>query len=323
MTDEATAPATRAAPRCTQRGDRRPRGALAGAPSSDRAPLSARATARARSPRSSTCRAARSTRGCAAGSTRWRSGSRSWTVDLTRQEGGSPSSARPTRPGPRAVPGRSSARPTSSASRWRRGTARGGRLAVAPAAAVIIAALALSPAGASVGRFITRALGEQHAAPALFSLPTPWAESSSPGPAGRGPRPPTARRGASVPGRRRVGRHTGCSWWSHRGTGWRRSTHRHRSLGAGAAGGQRSELVFAERLPGRVSVGRHAPVLTRATGPAIGSSQPGSRMSRRRGGRERRQPYELAYVTARGRVVVRDGDTGRIVWSTAPGPRGP
>ena len=46
------------------------------------------------------------------------------------------------------------------------------RLAVAPAAAVIIAALALSPAGASVGRFITRALGEQHAAPALFSLPS-------------------------------------------------------------------------------------------------------------------------------------------------------
>ncbi len=29
-------------------------------------------------------------------------------------------------------------------------------------------------------------------------------------------------------------------------------------------------------------------------------------------------PYELAYVTARGRVVVRDGDTGRVLWSVAP-----
>ena len=29
-------------------------------------------------------------------------------------------------------------------------------------------------------------------------------------------------------------------------------------------------------------------------------------------------PFELAYVTARGRVVVRDGDTGKVVWSAAP-----
>jgi Tol biopolymer transport system component len=32
-------------------------------------------------------------------------------------------------------------------------------------------------------------------------------------------------------------------------------------------------------------------------------------------------PFELAYVTARGRVVVRDGDTGRALWSTGPAPR--
>ena len=32
-------------------------------------------------------------------------------------------------------------------------------------------------------------------------------------------------------------------------------------------------------------------------------------------------PYELAYVTARGRVVVRDADSGHIVWSTAPSAR--
>jgi hypothetical protein len=31
--------------------------------------------------------------------------------------------------------------------------------------------------------------------------------------------------------------------------------------------------------------------------------------------------YELAYVTARGRLVVRDAGTGRILWSSAAGPR--
>ena len=36
---------------------------------------------------------------------------------------------------------------------------------------------------------------------------------------------------------------------------------------------------------------------------------------------ERYGPFEVAYVAARGRVVVRDGDTGRVLWSTVPGPR--
>src|SRR5437016_14247581 len=30
-------------------------------------------------------------------------------------------------------------------------------------------------------------------------------------------------------------------------------------------------------------------------------------------------PYELAYLTARGRLVVRDGDSGLRVWSARPG----
>jgi hypothetical protein len=46
------------------------------------------------------------------------------------------------------------------------------RLTVAPIAAVIVAGLVLSPAGASVGRFITKALGVRHAAPMLSSLPS-------------------------------------------------------------------------------------------------------------------------------------------------------
>jgi hypothetical protein len=44
-------------------------------------------------------------------------------------------------------------------------------LAVAPALAAVVAALALTPAGATVGRLISHALGVPHPARALFSLP--------------------------------------------------------------------------------------------------------------------------------------------------------
>ena len=47
------------------------------------------------------------------------------------------------------------------------------RLAVVPALVMAIAGVALSPAGATVGRLIRQALGVQHAARALFSLPAP------------------------------------------------------------------------------------------------------------------------------------------------------
>ncbi|MGN6866855.1 MAG: hypothetical protein ACTHMY_00470, partial [Solirubrobacteraceae bacterium] len=46
------------------------------------------------------------------------------------------------------------------------------RLAFAPVLAVIAAGLVLSPAGATVGRLISKALGVQHAAPMLSSLPS-------------------------------------------------------------------------------------------------------------------------------------------------------
>src|SRR5690348_12203582 len=46
------------------------------------------------------------------------------------------------------------------------------RLALVPVLAVIAAGLVLSPAGATVGRLITKALGVSHAAPMLSSLPS-------------------------------------------------------------------------------------------------------------------------------------------------------
>ncbi len=57
------------------------------------------------------------------------------------------------------APGRTSAR-------------RRARLAVVPVLAVIAGGLVLSPAGATVGRFITKALGVRHPAPMLSSLPS-------------------------------------------------------------------------------------------------------------------------------------------------------
>lgn len=47
------------------------------------------------------------------------------------------------------------------------------RLALAPGAIAVVAALTLTPAGATVGRLISHALGVPHAARALFSLPAP------------------------------------------------------------------------------------------------------------------------------------------------------
>src|SRR5690349_14383256 len=45
------------------------------------------------------------------------------------------------------------------------------RLLLAPAIACLLAAVTLSPAGATLGRWIRHALGVPHAAPALFKLP--------------------------------------------------------------------------------------------------------------------------------------------------------
>jgi len=54
----------------------------------------------------------------------------------------------------------------------RRGPRRA-RLILIPALVVLVAGVALTPAGATVGRWIRHALGEPHAARVLFSLPAP------------------------------------------------------------------------------------------------------------------------------------------------------
>ena len=103
---------------------------------------------------------------------------------------------------PSAGPGASSATPTSSASRRPAGRARRVRLALVPVLAVIAAGLVLSPAGATVGRLITKALGVRHAAPDAVLAALRRADRSCPGPAGPGRRPPTARSATSGDWRR-------------------------------------------------------------------------------------------------------------------------
>lgn len=195
------------------------------------------------------------------------------------------------------------------------------RLAVAPALAVIVAALLLSPAGATVRRLINQALGEKHAAPALFALPSPGRLLVS-GPGGAW----TAAADGSV---RRLGPWSQASWSPH---------------GLFVAVASRDQLAAVDphgtlrwRLA-RPSVsdprwyspsGYRVAYLSGATlrvvaGDGTGDHRLAAGVAHvapawRPG--ERYGPFELAYVTARGRVVVRDGDTGRVLWSTVPGPR--
>ncbi|HUA06759.1 MAG TPA: hypothetical protein VMB27_22825 [Solirubrobacteraceae bacterium] len=195
------------------------------------------------------------------------------------------------------------------------------RLAAAPALAVVVAALVLSPAGATVGRLIKQALGEKHAAPALFALPSPGRLLVS-GPDGAW----TAAADGSV---RRLGPWQQASWSPHGlfvavasgdrlaavdplGTiRWALARPAVSDPRWYSPSGYRVAYLSAGTL--RVVTGHGTGDRLLATGVArvAPAWRPGAALG----------PYELAYVTARGRVVVRDGDTGRILWSTPPGPR--
>jgi hypothetical protein len=189
------------------------------------------------------------------------------------------------------------------------------RLALAPAVAVIVAALVLSPAGATVRRFITQELGVRHAAPALFALPSPGRILVS-GPGGTWI--------ASADGStRRLGAWGQASWSPHglfvavasgdqlaavdpHGTvRWALARPAVSDPRWYSPSGYRVAYLSAGTL--RVIAGDGTGDRLLATGVAhvAPAWRPGAALG----------PFELAYVTARGPVVVRDGDTGRIVWS--------
>jgi dipeptidyl aminopeptidase/acylaminoacyl peptidase len=195
---------------------------------------------------------------------------------------------------------------------------RYGRLAVVPALAVIAAGLLLSPAGATVGRLITKALGVRHAAPMLSSLPSPGRLLVS-GPGGTW----TAAADGSL-------RHLG-AWpqasWSPRGLYVAVAAH-DRLAAVDPRGnvqwaiarsdvsdptwfsptGYRVAYLSARTLRVIAGDGTGDHLLAAAVAPVAPAWRPN-------------HPFELAYATGGNRVVVRDGDTGQLVWSAQTGAR--
>lgn len=192
------------------------------------------------------------------------------------------------------------------------------RLVLAPVATVIIAGVLLSPAGATVRRLITHALGVGHAAPALASLPSPGRILVS-GPGGTW----TAAADGST---RYLGAWQQANWSPH-------------GLFVAVASGNRlaaldprGDIRWAIARPSvsdpswfspsgyriaYLSAGALRVIAGDGTGDHLLATAVASVAPAWRPG----HPYELAYVTDRGSVVVRDGDTGQLLWSTPPGPK--
>jgi hypothetical protein len=192
------------------------------------------------------------------------------------------------------------------------------RIALVPTVAVIVAGLVLSPAGATVGGLITRALGVRDAAPALSSLPSPGRILVS-GPGGTW----TAAADGST-------RHLGP---------WRQASWSPRGLFVAVASGDRLAAVDP-RGGVQWAVGRPEvsdPRWFSPTGFRIAYLSAGTLRVIAGDGRDDHvlagavanvapawrpdHPYELAYVTDSGRLVVRDGDSGLVLWTAAAGPR--
>jgi hypothetical protein len=190
------------------------------------------------------------------------------------------------------------------------------RLALVLVLAVSTGAVALSPAGATVGRLITRALGVQHAAPALFSLPAPGRLLVS-GPGGTWI---VAADGST----RRLGP-------------WQQASWSPRGIYVSVARGDQLEAVDQRGTPQwtlarpDISDPRWYPpsgyrvaylsgnVLRVVAGDGTGDHPLASGVAKVAPDWRPGHAYQLAYLTRRGRLVERDADTGRTLWSTAPG----
>lgn len=183
-------------------------------------------------------------------------------------------------------------------------------------AVVVAGAIALSPAGATVGRLINRALGVQHAAPALLSLPAPGRLLVS-GPGGTW----TVAADGST---RRLGPWSQASWSPH-------------ALYVTAASANQLAAVTPHGIP-QWTLARPAvddprwypPTgyriaylsggdLRVVAGDGTGDHLVAAGIAKVAPAWRPAHPYQLAYVSRRGRVVVRDADTGLVLWSVNPG----
>jgi hypothetical protein len=189
------------------------------------------------------------------------------------------------------------------------------RLAVAPILAVVAGVVVLSPAGARVGHFITHALGVSHAAPALSSLPSPGRILVS-GPGGTW----TAAADGSI---RHLGSWRQASWSPH---GLYLAVASHDRL---AAVDPRGDIRWAIARPEVSDPTWYSPsgyrvaylsgdtlrviagdgTADRLLAPHVAHVAPAWRPGKRYG------PYDVAYVTQRGRLVVEDADSGQVLWT--------
>jgi hypothetical protein len=183
---------------------------------------------------------------------------------------------------------------------------------------VLVCALALSPAGATVGRLIDRALGVRHAAPALFSLPATGRLLVS-GPGGTWT---VGSDGSS----RRIGSWTDASWSPH---GLYLTVASADELAAVTPHGipqwtlARPEVRDPRWYPPtgyRVAyLSGHE--LRVVAGDGTGDHLLAAQVARVAPAWRPAHPYQLAYLSAAGRLVVRDGDTEVTLWSAKPGVR--
>jgi hypothetical protein len=190
------------------------------------------------------------------------------------------------------------------------------RIALVPALMVVVAAVALSPAGATMSTWIRHTLGIPHAASSLFSLPTPGRLLVS-GPSGTW----TVGAGGST---RRIGPWRGATWSPHgryiavAGRGQLAAVDPHGTQQWALArpgvsdptwyppSGFRVAYLAGHQL--RVVAGDGTGDRLFAAGVALVS--PKWRPD---------HPYQIAYVNHAGRLLVRDADSGRTVWTAAPG----
>jgi Lipoprotein LpqB beta-propeller domain len=189
---------------------------------------------------------------------------------------------------------------------------RSRRFALIPVVAVLAGVLVLTPAGATVHRWIERTLGVRHARAALFSLPAPGRILVS-GPGG-------AWTVAADGAKRRLGPWRQATWSPHgmyvavaganeltavdlRGTPrWALARPRVRFPEWFAPNGYRLAYLSGTTL--RVVAGDSTGdrLLAHRVAPVAPAWRPG-------------YPYQLAYVAAGGAVVVRDADTGTLEFS--------
>ena len=186
------------------------------------------------------------------------------------------------------------------------------QLALVPALAVIAGGLVLSPAGATVGRLITKAFGVRHAAPMLSSLPSAGRVLVS-GPGGTW----TAAADGSL---RHLGDWTQASW-SPRGL-YMAVASSDRLAAIDPRGNVRWAIARPEVSDPRwfSPSGYRVAYLSAGTLRVIAGDGTDDHLLAARAAHvapawRPGYSFQLAYVTAGNRLVVRDADTEQLIWT--------